>query len=138
MLSAEGIPIFSSIPRHHSNLSITPHRPSPSLDTFLRAFLAWGLRHTKFNHDENEPTCSQSPPCHFVIAVYTVTEKGTEPTNETVACLLSCLQCCSSESLHAKKSPRWSQNEISSRCVSTMSHNRVKSSQILKLSLSRT
>jgi hypothetical protein len=30
VLCAEGIPIFSSIPRKHSHLSITPHRPSAS------------------------------------------------------------------------------------------------------------
>jgi hypothetical protein len=74
-LCAEGIPIFSSIPRQHSSLSVTPHsRPSPSLDTFLRAFLPWALRHKKFNYDENQPTCSQVR--HFAIAVYTVRDKG--------------------------------------------------------------
>jgi hypothetical protein len=57
MLCAEGIPIFSYTPRQHSDLSITPHRPSLSLDT-LRAFLACALRHKKFNYDENEPILS--------------------------------------------------------------------------------
>ena len=110
MLCAEVvISIFSSIPRQHSNLSITPQRPL-RLWSFSPNFSGMHLegRGTRRSITMKMNPLVPSPPRRDLRAHGY--RQGTEPTNETAACAVPLKR-------REKRYLRWSQNEIFSRCV---------------------